>query len=84
MALPTDPLQLNEAGPFGELSLRPNPNGYVILSMPPFDAMLPFLAKRLGRDLTADEVEVQRQKAPALVVTRDVAEKMANARTSRS
>ena len=84
MSLVAEPLKLNEVGPLGELSLRPNPNGYVVLSMPPFEAMLPFLAKRLGRELTPDEIEVQRQRAPCLVVTAEDAAKMAQARASRT
>jgi hypothetical protein len=84
MALITEPLHLNEVGPLGELSLRPNPNGYVVLSMPPFETMLPFLAKSLGRDLTPTEIEVQRQKSPGLVVTAEDAAKMTQARASHT
>ena len=77
-------LQLNDVGAFGELAGRPNPNRYAILSVPPFETMLPFLAKRLGRELTPAEIEVERNKAPCIVVTADAAAQMAVARASRN
>ena len=80
----TDPIELNEVGAFGELCLRPNPNGFAILQVPPFEAMIPFLAKQLGHDPSPDEIEIARQKAPSIVVAKDVAEKMARARASRT
>jgi hypothetical protein len=81
MPLATDPLQLNEVGPFGELNARPNPHGYVVPTVPPFESMLPFLARRFGRELTTEEAEAERQKAPSIVVARDAADKIASARS---
>jgi hypothetical protein len=78
------PLGLNEVGAYGELSSRPNPNGLVILSVPPFETMLPFIARRLGRELTPSEVEAERNKAPCIVVTSDAAAQMAAARAKRT
>jgi len=78
------PLQLNEVGSYGDLSARPNPNGWVVLTIPPFETMLPFIAQRLGRDLTPSEIEEERNKAPSMVVTSDVADRMAVARAQRS
>jgi len=78
------PLQLNEVGSYGELSARPNPDGLVVLTIPPFEAMLPFIAQRLGRDPTPSEIEAERSKAPSMVVTSDVADRMAVARAQRS
>jgi hypothetical protein len=77
------PLQLNEVGAYGDLAARPNPDGLVILSVPPFEAMLPFLAQRLGRELTPDEIEIERKKAPSIVLTKQAAEQMSAARARR-
>jgi hypothetical protein len=77
------PLQLNEVGAYGDLAARPNPDGLVILSVPPFEAMLPFLAERLGRELTSDEIEIERKKAPSIVLTKQAAEQMSAARARR-
>lgn len=83
MALPNQPLQLNEVGTYGDLAARPNPDGFVILSIPPFEQMIPFIAKRLGRELTLEEIEIERKKAPSIVLTKEVAEQMAAARAKR-
>lgn len=77
MASSDEPLRLNEVGHFGELSKRPNPNGYAVLCVPAFESMLPFLIQRAGRQLTPDEVEEARLKAASIVVTQDVADQMA-------
>ena len=74
MALPNEPLQLNEVGAYGDLAARPNPDGFVILSVPPFEQMLPFIVQRLGRELTVAEIEVERKKAPSIVLTKEAAE----------
>ena len=67
----TDPLELYEVGAYGELCRRPNPHGFAIRQVPPFEAMIPFLAKQLGYDPTTDEIEVARLKAPSIVVPKD-------------
>jgi len=77
------PLELNEVGPYGSLAARPNPSGFVILQVPPFESMLPFLVHRYGRDLTTEEVEAERANAPSMVVTEAVAAQMAAARATR-
>ena len=77
------PLKLNEVGAYGDLAARPNPDGLVILSVPPFEAMLPFLSQRLGRELTPDEIEIERKKAPSIVLTKQAAEQMSVARARR-
>jgi hypothetical protein len=77
------PLQLNEVGAYGDLAARPNPDGLVILSVPPFETMLPFIAKRFGRELTPDEIEIERKKAPSIVLTKEAAEQMSAARARR-
>jgi hypothetical protein len=79
----TEPLRENEVGPYGELSKRPNPAGLAILQVPPFESMLPFIEQRLGRKLSADEVEIERAKAASIVVTQEAAQKMAAARAAR-
>jgi hypothetical protein len=77
MATPSEPIRLWEVGPYADLMARPNPDGLVVLTVPPFETMLPFLAKKLGRELTPEEVEVKRRSAPSIVVTRQVAQNMA-------
>ena len=78
-----EPLRENEVGPFGELSVRPNPDGLVVLAVPAFEAMLPFIEQRAGRKLTPEEVEAERLRAPSIVLSQDAAEKMAAARAAR-
>src|SRR5262245_9561023 len=82
MAEANERLRENDVGPFGELSKRPNPDNLVILTVPAFEYLLPSLQKQLGRDLTPEEIEVQRRKAPAMAVRRSVAEKMQAARAA--
>lgn len=78
-----DPLRENDVGTFGELSQRPNPNNLVILNVPPIEDLLQTLRQQLGRDLTPQELEVQRHKSPCIVVNKAVAERMAKERTAR-
>ncbi len=78
-----EPIRLNEVGAYADLMARPNPDGLVVLTVPPFESLLPYLVQRLGRELSPDEIEAERRKAPSIVVTKDVAEKMASARNRR-
>ncbi len=59
MAKNNEPLRENETGAFGELAKRPNPDNLVILPVPAVEDMLPFLQQRLGRELTAEDIELQ-------------------------
>ena len=59
MPSPTEPLKLNEVGAYGDLMARPNPDGLVVVTVPPFETMLPFIARQRGRELTPDEVEAE-------------------------
>lgn len=83
MPNPVEPLREGEVGPLGELSKRPNPGGLALLQIPPFEAVLPFLEKKAGRKFTLEEIEIERAKAPAMVVSKDVEQKMASARAAR-
>jgi len=83
MSTSNEPLRLNEVGAYGDLIARPNPDDLVVLTVPPFEAMLPFIAQNMGRELSSDEIEVERRKAPSIVVTKEAAEKMYVARAQR-
>ena len=83
MSQMNEPLRENEVGAFGELSKRPNPLGLAILQVPPFESTLPFIEQRIGRKLSPEEIEVERAKAPSIVVSQDAAQKMAAARAAR-
>ena len=76
-----EPLRLNEVGAFGQLSARPNPEGLVVVSVPPFESMLPFLEQRLGRALRSDEIETHRAAAPSIVLLAQDAAKISAARS---
>jgi hypothetical protein len=76
----TDPLKLNEVGSYADLITRPNPEGLVVVTVPPIESMLPFIAKQRGRELTPDEIEVERKRAPSIVVTKDAAQRIAAGR----
>jgi hypothetical protein len=78
-----EPLRENESGPYGELISRPNPDGLAVLQIPPFEEILPSIQSDLGRELTPEEIEVQRRKAPAIVVSKESAEKMLSLRATR-
>jgi hypothetical protein len=36
----SEPIQLYETGPYGELTARPNPDGFTVITIPPIEAML--------------------------------------------
>ena len=74
MAEPSEPLRDSETGLVGELARRPNPDGLVIWPMPPIESLIATRQQELGRELTAEEIETQRRKALAIVVTKDVAD----------
>jgi hypothetical protein len=77
MAESGDPIRLYEVGLFATLAARPNPDGLVVLTVPPFETMVPLLEKKLGRLLTPEEVEAKRRTAPSIVVSREQARGMA-------
>jgi hypothetical protein len=83
MANPDEPLGEHEVGPYDALSRRPNPDNLVIWPVPPFEEQVASLQKRLGRELTPNEREIARRKAPSIVVTRAAAEAMQAARLGR-
>lgn len=83
MSEPLKPIQLNEVGSYGDLTSRPNPNGLVVLTVPDFHVMLPFIEKERGHKLSAEEIETEHQRAPSIVLTKEQAEKMAASRATR-
>ncbi len=80
MPSPTEPLKLNEVGAYGNLIARPNPDGLVVLAVPPFESLLPFIAHERGRELTSDDIENERKRAPSIVLTKEAAQQVAAAR----
>lgn len=83
MASANEPLRENDIGAFGELAQRPNPDNLVIVPVPPVEVFLAPLRQQLGRDLTPEEMKVQRRKAPSIAVNKVVAEKMLAAQPAR-
>jgi hypothetical protein len=83
MPSPTEPLKMNEVGAYGDLIARPNPDELIVLTVPPFETMLPFIAQQRGRELTPDEIEAERKRAPSIVLTKQAAEQMTAARARR-
>jgi hypothetical protein len=79
-----EPLRENETGAYGKLAARPNPDQLVIMPIPPVEDLLPFLEQRLGRKLSAEEIEIERRKAPSIVVTKTAAEKIQAERAKRA
>ena len=77
---PNKPIEVYEVGDYGELTARPNPGGLVVLTVPDFDEMIPTIENRLGRKLTASEIERERRAAPAVVLTKAEAERMRSTR----
>ncbi len=83
MPMPTEPLKLYEVGAYGDLMARPNPEGLVVVAVPPFETMVPFLAQQRGRELTLEELETERKRAPSIVLTKEAAQQMAAARAKK-
>lgn len=83
MSEPLKPIQLNEVGSYGDLISRPNPNGLIVLTVPDFETMVPFIEKERGHKLSADEIKNEHQRAPSIVLTKEQAEKMSAARARR-
>jgi hypothetical protein len=79
MAEADDPLRQHDTGPYEVLAARPNPDGLVVLTVPPFEVMLPLLERKLGRPLTADEAAAKRRSAPSIALTPEQARGMASA-----
>ncbi len=82
-ALPREPIRLNEAGTYGDLMDRPNPGGFVVQPVPPFEMMLPFLNRISDRELTKAEIEIERRRAPSIVLTKEGADRLAASRVKR-
>lgn len=80
---PTDPLEPGDTGAYGQLAVRPNPNGHVIVTVPDVSEILPVLARERGKPLTPAEIEEIRSAAPSLVMSRDDAEKFQKLRAAR-
>jgi hypothetical protein len=59
------------------------PDGLVVFTALPFEKMLPFIAQERGRELTPDEIEAERKRAPSIVLTKEAAQQMAAARGQR-
>jgi hypothetical protein len=76
MNAPSEPIRLYEVGEYGELAARPNPDGLVILPVPPVEEMLRIISKRLGRELLPHEIQAEYRQAPSMVHTRIEAEKI--------
>jgi hypothetical protein len=80
---PNKPIEVYEVGDYGELTARPNPEGLVVLTVPDFAEMIPTIEKRLGHKLTESEIEQEREAAPAIVLTKEEAEKMTASRSRK-
>jgi hypothetical protein len=76
-------LMPNEAGTFAQLAARPNPAGLVIVNEPPLEGEFSVLAFRLHRALTCDEMARERDKSPAIALTRTDAEQVFAVRAQR-
>ena len=76
-------LREHDVGTFGELSQRPNPEGFVIVSIPALDEILPHLQQQLGRELTPEEIERQHRKSVAMAMSPEAAEKFKAERMER-
>jgi hypothetical protein len=76
-------LKLYEVGRFGELSARPNPQNYVVLTVPDIDTLIPVLVKERGKRFTPEEVKEMRNNAASIVLTSSEAENMRQARERR-
>ena len=81
---PSDPLELGDSGAYGELVTRPNPSGYVVVTVPDINEFIPIIEQQWGRQLTSDELKEAHAIAPSLVMSRDDAEELKKLRASRS
>lgn len=61
-------LRESQVGPYGELSKRPNPNGYVLVFIPDFDVLLANMEQKLGRPMTAAERNELKARAAVIAL----------------
>ncbi|WP_231742884.1 phosphopantetheine-binding protein [Stieleria varia] len=66
----------SQIGPYGELSVLPNPNEFELVFIPDFADVQRFRAEEMGRDLTDSEIEELRAKSVVIALPADVAAKM--------
>ena len=77
---PTGPddgtLRESQVGPYGELSKRPNPKGYVLVFIPSFDVLLSTMEQKKGSPLTALEKEELKANAAVIALPAAMAAEM--------
>jgi hypothetical protein len=67
------PLKEGDHGPYGELAIRPLPDGLTLLFMPSLAALLERAEQLKGAPLSEDQVSRVRDAAQAVVTQADVA-----------
>ena len=76
-------LKLHEVGRYSELSSRPNPQNFVILTVPDIDTLIAVLTKERGKRFTPEEIAEMKKNAASIVLTSAEAVKMKQARDKR-
>ena len=69
-----DILQAGDAGPYGELAAKNNPQDLVIVYIPALSLCLKRAETHKGRNLSSQEIDGIKAKMPAMAVPRDIAE----------
>ena len=69
-------IKLYEVGEYGSLMRRPNPKGFVILTVPDFDSLIPALETKRNCKFNQQKIDGMREKAVTVVLTKDEAERM--------
>ena len=85
---PTGPddgtLRESQVGPYGELTKRPNPNGYVLVFVPNFDVLLASMEQKLGRSMADSEKAELKAKAAVIALPPAMAADMERKQKERS
>lgn len=77
-------LALGDSGAYGELAIRPNPDGFTIVTIPDVNDLIASIEQQSGRQLTAEEIKEFQTIAPSLVMSPKDAEELKKLRASRS
>jgi acyl carrier protein len=81
---PNVPLALGDSGAYGELAIRPNPDGLTIVTIPDINDLIASIEQQSGRQLAAEEIKEFQAIAPSLVMSPKDAEELKKLRASRS
>lgn len=76
-------LRESQVGPYGELSKRPNPKGYMLVFIPSFEVLLATMEQKKGSPMTDSEKEELKAKAAVIALPAAMAAEMVRKQKER-